>query len=392
MIEQAMIFALGFLLAGLVALALAPAVWQRAIRLTRRRLEAQVPVSIEEILAERDQLRAQNAVECRRLEDRAAALNRLHAADLSELGRRAAIIAALEADWAVLVQERAAPMAENKRLERELAETRAEVAAADKALFDAEAIYKRQRDEIQDRNEAISSLAALAEVRLASLTASENYTKGLQRHLAALRTELANRQRQSGEKANERNQLADLFVIARSDLAKVQKKPDVEAACVADLEASLSAVRAGRTADAALVRGLDLEVETGDTALQGALDAELRRCEELESELAMLRRVDAASPPAAVESAENALLRQSISEIGAAMIRLAQTASEPVPPAACEMPKTETNGAAGLWIVANGELPHEIGLAPRPSPAEEIITTGEGRDDTETPLDIRSQA
>ncbi len=342
MIEQAMIFALGFLLAGLVALAVAPAFWRRAIRLTRRRLEAQVPVAIEEILAERDQLRAQNAVECRRLEQRVAALNHLHTADLSELGRRAAQIVTLEADLAARAQELSVPIAENKRLERELTEVRAEAAAADKALFDAETIYKRQRDEILDRNEALSSLSALAEVRLASLTASENYAKGLERRLATLRAELAKRQIRSREKTQETNQLADLLGAARSDLARVQKNLDVEAARAAELDAIASALRAH------------------------------------------------GSSAAVTESDENALLRKSINEIGAAMIRFAQMASEPAPPVASEVPKTEANGA-GLWIIANGEPPREIGLSAHSTPAEENAAAGEGRGEAETPIEIRNQ-
>src|ERR1700733_10774269 len=90
-----MIFALGFLFAGLAALAFAPAFWRRANRLTRRRLETQVPLSVQEILAERDQLPAEFAVEERRVELRAAQTKLAHAADRSELGRRAAQISAL---------------------------------------------------------------------------------------------------------------------------------------------------------------------------------------------------------------------------------------------------------------------------------------------------------
>jgi hypothetical protein len=91
-----MIFALGFLVAGLIALAFAPAFWRRALRLTRRRLETQVPLSVEEILADRDHLRAEFAVERRRLEIRVADVAQAHAADRSELGRRTAEILALK--------------------------------------------------------------------------------------------------------------------------------------------------------------------------------------------------------------------------------------------------------------------------------------------------------
>src|ERR1700736_2441773 len=74
-IEQAMVFTFGFLAASLIALAAAPAFWRRAIRLSTRRLEMQLPLSLEEILAGRDLLRAEFAVECRRLEQKAEVLN-----------------------------------------------------------------------------------------------------------------------------------------------------------------------------------------------------------------------------------------------------------------------------------------------------------------------------
>ncbi|HEY8578608.1 MAG TPA: hypothetical protein VIL72_01885, partial [Beijerinckiaceae bacterium] len=74
MIEQLMIFALGFLSAGLLSLLFLPAFWRRAMRLSRRRLEMQMPLSMDEIVAERDQLRAEFAAERRRLEQAHEAL------------------------------------------------------------------------------------------------------------------------------------------------------------------------------------------------------------------------------------------------------------------------------------------------------------------------------
>ncbi len=63
-----MFFALGVLIATLVALLVLPAVWHRAVRLTTRRVEAAVPVSIFEIQADKDQQRAAFALNQRRLE------------------------------------------------------------------------------------------------------------------------------------------------------------------------------------------------------------------------------------------------------------------------------------------------------------------------------------
>ena len=68
MIEPIMYFGLGFLAATLLALIIMPFVHGRAERLTTRRLEAAIPVSMAEIQADKDQLRAEFAMSTRRLE------------------------------------------------------------------------------------------------------------------------------------------------------------------------------------------------------------------------------------------------------------------------------------------------------------------------------------
>jgi len=62
MIEWVMYFGIGFLAAALLGLLLLPAVHNRAVRLTMKRLEASTPLSIAEIRADKDQLRAEFAV------------------------------------------------------------------------------------------------------------------------------------------------------------------------------------------------------------------------------------------------------------------------------------------------------------------------------------------
>jgi len=68
MIEQIMYLAIGFLVALLLALMIAPLVHNRAVRLTTKRLEAATPLSMAEIQADKDQLRAEFAMSTRRLE------------------------------------------------------------------------------------------------------------------------------------------------------------------------------------------------------------------------------------------------------------------------------------------------------------------------------------
>ena len=68
MIENIMYFALGLLVAVLVGLIVIPAVWKRAVRLTKRRIEAATPITMAEFRADKDQLRAEFALSTRKLE------------------------------------------------------------------------------------------------------------------------------------------------------------------------------------------------------------------------------------------------------------------------------------------------------------------------------------
>jgi hypothetical protein len=96
LIEQAMYFALGFLLAGLVTLLFLPAFWRRAMRLSMRRLQMLAPMSMEEVVAERDLLRADFALRERRLEQEMEAVKASKATDLATIGRHAARVAQAE--------------------------------------------------------------------------------------------------------------------------------------------------------------------------------------------------------------------------------------------------------------------------------------------------------
>ncbi|QFT30123.1 hypothetical protein FIV00_06555 [Labrenzia sp. THAF82] len=68
MIEAAMYVALGFCTAGLIGLAILPAFYRRAARLTEEALRAVNPSSYAEVRAAQDQARARHAVELRRVE------------------------------------------------------------------------------------------------------------------------------------------------------------------------------------------------------------------------------------------------------------------------------------------------------------------------------------
>ena len=68
MIETLLLVALGFVAASLLGLLIAPIVWRRTVRLTTAKVEATMPISMADINADKDHIRAESAVEMRRLE------------------------------------------------------------------------------------------------------------------------------------------------------------------------------------------------------------------------------------------------------------------------------------------------------------------------------------
>lgn len=89
MIDWLMSFGLGFLTASLLALPLFSLVHARATRLAARRLMLDIPISMAEIYADRDALRAEFAVSVHRLERRIEVLTAKLAEQGAALGRKA---------------------------------------------------------------------------------------------------------------------------------------------------------------------------------------------------------------------------------------------------------------------------------------------------------------
>lgn len=121
-----MVFALGFLAASLCALLALPAVNARAARLARRRTEALLPLSVGEVAAEKDFLRAEFAVRQRRMERAVEAARSKRQADMAALGSRTLEAAGLARDVAARDAEIAAALSLRSRLEGELETVRAD--------------------------------------------------------------------------------------------------------------------------------------------------------------------------------------------------------------------------------------------------------------------------
>jgi hypothetical protein len=92
MIETAMYIGIGLLAGCLIAVSIAPLVHERAVRLTTRRLLATLPMSVTEIEAHQDLLRADFAMATRRSEIAFDRLRSKSAGQLVELSKKTDVI------------------------------------------------------------------------------------------------------------------------------------------------------------------------------------------------------------------------------------------------------------------------------------------------------------
>lgn len=97
-IQSILLVALGFLIAGLLVLALAPAFWSRAVRLTTKRLKESLPISETEVRADKDRLRADFAIRTHKLEMRVEQAELSKARHLIDLSQRDAAVSHLKTE------------------------------------------------------------------------------------------------------------------------------------------------------------------------------------------------------------------------------------------------------------------------------------------------------
>jgi chromosome segregation ATPase len=394
MIEPIMFFGLGFLVASLFGLVILPLVHGRAVRLTARRLEAATPVSMAEIQADKDQLRAEFAMSTRRLEMSVDQLKAKTTGQLAELGKKtdainrlkveigekAATIFALEAREKTLKDqlhatedELAIKTSALREAERSLADRQAEFTKLTADLDDKSITAASQSIEIVALKTRIESLhdqvttlqkdvketeGRLAQERVTAEAATKELTdergkvENLGKRIGELEQQLA---QQTAEAEGLSKRVAELEAqiatqgqqLAERERERDQLRLDVEAArrIEADLRGELSSL--DRRHDAAT------EALRGDKAL---VESQLERAREerakLQREIAALKREAEASW--AAERVENALLRERINDVAAEVARLTAALEGPDSPidtilaeAAAPRLQPATNGAPG---------------------------------------------
>ncbi|MGB6969491.1 MAG: hypothetical protein WBD76_09535 [Methyloceanibacter sp.] len=159
MIDVGIYLALGFLVASLLALMLTRPFWRRAVRLTTRELEATMPMSIADIQADKDQLRAEFAIELRRVEVALERAKDKAARELVEANKRRVEIAeintTLEAVKGRLQEKENANRVLEQTIRRRLPELESRLRAAKDAMAELESANAELRNTLGSQGEAL---------------------------------------------------------------------------------------------------------------------------------------------------------------------------------------------------------------------------------------------
>jgi chromosome segregation ATPase len=181
MIEPIMYIGIGFLVASLLVIGFIPMVHARAVRLTQRRLEAMTPMSMAEIHAEKDQLRAEFAMSTRRLEMSVEQMKAKTSSQLAELGKKSDAIGRLKLELSEKAAALLAAEAKVTTMTEELEATTNEFAAKTEALRHAERALGERGAEIGQITGRLNDTALTADsqrVELAAALARAEVLKG----------------------------------------------------------------------------------------------------------------------------------------------------------------------------------------------------------------------
>jgi chromosome segregation ATPase len=225
-IEQAMIFALGFLVAGLLSLLFVPVLSRRALRLAMARLRMLVPLSPAEIVAERDQIRAEHAVATRRLEQKLEGLAQANAELMIREGRLGTRLTRLEQEHAAALAHSEALTSDLARTTREAHEAQAELGLQMQLLHDTLGLAERRLAILRSTEARLAAIEAQADERRATIAALETRSTGQDLRIRGLLTQVGSALEDLKSARDTADTLSSERDAARADVALLTRKRD----------------------------------------------------------------------------------------------------------------------------------------------------------------------
>lgn len=239
MIQSILFFALGFLCAGFLAVMVAPAFWRRALALTRRRLEVSTPLSMAEIQAGRDSLRAEFAMATRRLEMTVKSLRDKTAAQAVELERERIEIRRLASEIADRDRALAQVSDVSGGLSTELLRREAQVKQLAERLGAAEKLVDERANEIARLGRMYDEAMLASSNRQIDLVAREAEVDKLAGEVSAMRDRHGENERRLRDAALEARMAREALAAGKQKIEDLERKADGLVATLADRDEKL---------------------------------------------------------------------------------------------------------------------------------------------------------
>jgi DNA repair exonuclease SbcCD ATPase subunit len=331
LVQSILFFVLGFLCAGFLTVLVAPAVWRRAVALTRKRIEATIPLTLAEIQADKDRIRAEFAVAVRKLEVEAKSLKERLTAQLVELNRSKESLKALAEEGERKSVSLAELQAAKEQVEAALAEREGQLSALAEQVGEMEQAKAKHVEEFEKLGRMYDEASFSSSNRQIELVAREAELEKLASEITALRTQRKETDRRSAEAAAESRLSRDALKAEQKKTAEAEKKLERLTAALADREDKLERrekelARMREPASNGIVAHPPLP-DGERERLEARLTALLRENKRLKADLAEV----AAGRPAANGSTA---LREEMHNLAAEVVSLAIKLDEPGSPIA----------------------------------------------------------
>ncbi|MDG4876004.1 hypothetical protein P9273_12945 [Mesorhizobium sp. WSM4935] len=350
MVQSVLFFVLGFLCAVFLVSLIAPAVWRRAVVLTRRRIEASLPLTPAEIQADKDRVRAEYAMTTRRLEITVKNLQEKVAEQMVQIGRGREALKGL----AVETKDKNQALSDLQAKNAELRQREEELHRLSEKLAQTERALEKRALELQKLEQMYDDASFSSSNRQIELVARESELEKLASDIALLKGQRREADRRNQEIASESKAAREALKVEKKKTAELEKKVERLLATLADREEKLdrrekdlarmrerSKQTAAANGVAQLAAGSDAKNDDVDKAiaklegdrerLEARLTALARENKRLKTDLAAS---GTAMPESAGDARSSAGLREQMNELAAEVVNLTMKLDGPDSPIA----------------------------------------------------------
>ncbi|MER9938688.1 hypothetical protein [Mesorhizobium sp. M0088] len=346
MVQSVLFFVLGFLCASFLALMVAPAIWRRAVTLTRRRVESSIPLTQTEIQADKDRIRAEYAMTTRRLEISVKALREKAAEQLVEINRGREAMKGLAVERTDKNQALTDLGAKNEALRQR----EGELQQLSERLKETERKLEKRALELQKLERMYDDASFSSSSRQIELVARESEMQKLASDIAMLRGQRKEADRRGQEIAAESKAAREALKAEKKRTAELDKKVERLLATLADREDKLDrrekelARMRERSKSEDSAPALRLVGKGGDVAKSDDLDKAIAKLdsdrEQLEARLTALARenkrlkADLTALAASTATDSSSALREQMNALAAEVVHLTAKLEGPGSPIA----------------------------------------------------------